>query len=128
MVLNGDLLTQLDIGRMLESHLKKGHKATVAVHQYLHTIPFGVIELESEHVVELREKPTHSWLVNAGVYVLAPDLIARVPKATYFPLPTLLEECLERGEKVGVFNIEEDWIDVGQHQELRRARGEVSRL
>jgi len=128
LVLNGDLVTQLDVGRMLDAHLNKGHKATVAVHEYVHTVPFGVIELESDRVVALREKPTQSWLANAGVYILAPDLITRVPKATDFPLPALVEECLERRETVGVFNIEEDWIDVGQRHELRRARGEVSSL
>jgi dTDP-glucose pyrophosphorylase/CBS domain-containing protein len=127
-VLNGDLVTQFDVAQMLSVHSEKSYKATVAVHRHVHTVPFGVVDVDGERVVALREKPTQSWQVNAGVYVLSPDLIARVPRDTDFALPSLIEDCLERGERVGVFNIEEDWIDVGQHQELRRARGEVSRL
>lgn len=127
LVLNGDLLTQLDVGQMLAFHGSAGHKVTVGVHEYRHTVPFGVVELQGERIVAVREKPTQSWQVNAGIYILEPDLLARIPKDTYFPLPALVEECLDRGEAVGAFRVEEDWIDVGRHQELRRARGEADR-
>jgi len=124
LVLNGDLLTQVDVGRMLAVHAEGGHLATVGVHEYVHSVPFGVVDLEGQRIVGLREKPTQSWQTNAGIYILEPELVARVPGGTYFPLPALVEECLEKGELVGAFRVEEDWIDVGHHQELRRARGE----
>ena len=73
---------------------------------------------------ETREVPVR---IPLGSVVLDGDLVRRVPKNTPFPLTTLVEDCLERGERVGVFNIQEDWIDVGRHQELRRARGEGDR-
>ena len=104
-----------------------GASATVGVHEYVHTVPFGVVDRQGERITGLREKPSQSWLTNAGIYVLEPELLARVPPNTYFPLPALVEECLDRGEAVGAFRVEEDWIDVGQHQELRRARGEGER-
>jgi dTDP-glucose pyrophosphorylase/CBS domain-containing protein len=124
LVLNGDLLTQFDVGRILAFHVRGGHKATVGVHEYVHTVPFGVVGIEGERIVALREKPTQAWQTNAGIYVLEPELLARVPSDVDFPLPALVEECLDRGECVGAFRVEEDWIDVGRHQELRRARGE----
>jgi dTDP-glucose pyrophosphorylase len=127
LVLNGDLLTQVDVGDMLRFHADAGHKATVGVHEYRHTVPFGVVELQGERIVAVREKPIQCWQVNAGIYVLEPELLARVPKGTYFPMPALVEECLERGEAVGAFPVEGDWIDVGLHKELRRARGEADR-
>jgi len=122
-VLNGDLVTQFDVAEMLRVHSEHGHKATMAVHQYFHVVPFGVVETAGERVIGLREKPTQSWQTNAGVYVLAPDLVSRIPKNTSFSLPVLIEECLERGEHVGAFSLEDDWIDIGRHQELKRARG-----
>ncbi len=124
LVLNGDLISQFDVAGMMRTHSERGHKATVAVHEYIHVVPFGVVEMNGDRVAGLREKPTHSWPTNAGVYVLAPDLISRVPKGAFFSLPALLEECVERGEHVGVFSLEDDWIDIGRHQELKRARGE----
>ncbi|HZJ50133.1 MAG TPA: nucleotidyltransferase family protein [Actinomycetota bacterium] len=125
LVLNGDLVTQLDVGQMLAFHADGGYKATVGVHEYVHTVPFGVLELQEGSIVAVREKPTESWPTNAGIYVLDPELLARVPQATYFSLPELVEECIDRNEAVGAFQVEEDWIDVGRHQELQRARGET---
>lgn len=123
-VLNGDLLTQVDIGAMLAFHSNGAFKATVAVHDYVHTVPYGVVECDGQSITALREKPMHSWLANAGIYVVQPELIGRVPKQTYFAMPSLIEECFERREPVGAFRIESEWADVGRVQELRRARGE----
>jgi dTDP-glucose pyrophosphorylase len=127
LVLNGDLLTQANLAKMLAFHDSGSHEATIGVHEYVHTVPYGVVDIEEGKVTGIREKPTQAWLANAGIYILDPSILKRVPKETYFPLPALVEECLERGEPVGAFRIEEDWVDVGRHHELKRARGEEDR-
>lgn len=124
LVLNGDILTQINVASLLEFHQLGRFRATLAVHDYVHTVPYGVVERDGDRVTRLREKPTQSWLANAGIYVVEPALVERVPKDTFFPLPALVEECLDRDEPVGAFCMQEDWIDVGMHNELRRARGE----
>lgn len=127
LVLNGDLLTHFDATGMLAFHAERGYVATVGCYEYAHTVPYGVLDLEEDRVTGLREKPRESWTVNTGIYVLEPALLARVPKGTYFPLPALVEECLDRKEPVGAYRIAGDWVDVGLHQELRRARGEMDK-
>ena len=122
-VMNGDLVTQADLGAMLEFHGHGQQQVTVAVRRYVHSVPFGCVELNGDRVVRVEEKPSMSVLVNAGIYVLNPHLVGRVPKDQEFPLTALLEHCLERGETVTAFEIEEDWIDVGQRDQLRQARG-----
>jgi NDP-sugar pyrophosphorylase family protein len=124
LMLNGDLLTQFNFGDMLSFHEEGGFKATVGVHEYVHTIPYGVVDREGDRITGIREKPTQTWITNAGIYVFEAGLVERVPKDTYFSLPALVEECLGRGEAVGAFPIKEDWIDVGHPKELRKARGE----
>lgn len=124
LVLNGDLVTQFDVSRMLTFHEEGGYRATVGIYEYSHTVPLGVVELDGERIIQVREKPTQTWQVNAGIYVLDPDLRRRVPADTYFGLPSLIEECLDAGESVGAFHVREDWVDVGHHHELKRARGE----
>jgi dTDP-glucose pyrophosphorylase len=127
LVLNGDLVTQCDFGRMLSFHVDGRFRATVGIHEYVHTVPYGVVETDGHRVVVQREKPTVTWLANAGVYVLDAELLERVPKGVHFPLPALVEECLDRQEPVGAFRIEEDWVDVGHPVELVRARGETDK-
>ncbi len=123
LVLNGDLIVQLHLGELLEFHTRGRYKATVATYTHTYTVPFGVVEIEGERVTSLSEKPTQAWRTNAGIYVLEPSLLPRVPKNTDFPLPALLEDCLQRGEPVGAHSAAAEWIDVGQGSELGRARG-----
>lgn len=125
LVLNGDLVTQADFGAMLQFHERGGYVATVGVRRYLHTIPFGCVQLQRDRVMSFDEKPTMSTTINTGIYVLSPESIKRVPRNEEFPLPELIAGCIARRESVGAFEIDDDWIDVGQREQLRRARGEA---
>jgi dTDP-glucose pyrophosphorylase len=125
LVLNGDLLTQFDVGSLIAFHQRGRFAVTVGLHEYSHTIPFGVVDLDGDRIVQMREKPSKLWLTNAGIYMIEPSVVARVPTASDYPMPALVEECLERGEPVGGFRVEADWIDVGRQDELERARGQV---
>ncbi|MDP3278742.1 MAG: nucleotidyltransferase family protein [Deltaproteobacteria bacterium] len=125
-VMNGDLITQARIGDMLDEHQRSGAAATLGVRRYLHVVPFGCVEVRDSRVVQMEEKPALSKLVNTGVYVLEPHVVARVPKAQEHALPALLEECLQNNERVQSFEIVDDWIDVGQRERLLHARGETN--
>lgn len=123
-VINGDVMTQADVGRLLEFHLSGGFTASVAVRPYSVEIPFGVAGVEGDRLVELREKPTQQVLVSTGIYVLSPSALDLVPPGREYPITSLLETMLERNLPVGVHVLESEWLDVGRPEELRRARGE----
>jgi dTDP-glucose pyrophosphorylase len=121
-VMNGDLVTQVNVDRMLDHHRAAGRAMTVAARPYRVEIPFGVLDVEDSRVVGLHEKPSHHMLVNAGIYVISPEVVARVPPKTAVPMTALVEQCLESGLLVGTEFIEDEWIDVGRHDELKKAR------
>jgi len=123
LVLNGDLLSQFDVQSFLAFHAEGGYAMTVGVHEYVHTVPFGILELEGDRVVGIREKPSVVSPVNSGIYVVNPELLDRIPRATAYPITALIEECLERGDRVGGANVDEEWMDVGQPKDLSKARG-----
>lgn len=125
LVLNGDLLTQLNVADLLSFHQRGGHIATMAVTEYTHTVPFGVAELHDEQVCELVEKPTHAWWANAGIYSLSPEVLGRVRRDEETPMTALLGDCIARGERVGAYRVRGDWLDVGRPDELKKARGET---
>jgi dTDP-glucose pyrophosphorylase/CBS domain-containing protein len=127
LVLNGDLVSQFDVSALLGFHETKEHQLTIGIHEYAHTVPLGVVDIDGGCVRGIREKPTFTWHANAGIYVVQPELIARVPADTEFMLPDLIEGCLQRGESVGAFSVDGDWIDVGRRDELGRARGQGER-
>jgi dTDP-glucose pyrophosphorylase len=121
LVMNGDLVTEADVGTMLRFHEDGGQKATIGVRRYLHIVPFGCVDLDGNRVTRMEEKPPIVRMVNAGIYVLDPSVVARVPKEE-ISIPDVLEQCLAMGELVRAFEIETDWIDVGQRDQLKLAR------
>ncbi|MEP6859986.1 MAG: nucleotidyltransferase family protein [Deltaproteobacteria bacterium] len=123
LVMNGDLVTQANVGGLLDFHAAGSQVATVAVREYFHTVPFGCVELEGDRLVRLEEKPTMSRLVNAGIYVLAPQLIATIAPRTRIDLPEIIGAAMNRREDVRAFELEGDWLDVGQRDQLSQARG-----
>ena len=123
LVMNGDLVTQADIGAVLDAHSAARASATMVVRRYFHTVPFGCVDVEDGRIVHMEEKPRLMRLVNAGIYVLDRAVLGAIPKTTETTMPVILDECLVRGERVHAFEIVDDWIDVGQREQLDRARG-----
>jgi dTDP-glucose pyrophosphorylase/CBS domain-containing protein len=122
--LNGDLLTQFSLQDLLAHHTERKGVATVAVRDYVHEVPFGVVEDdELGNLRGLLEKPIVSHRVNAGIYVLEPQLLQRIPPDTEYSLPSLLIDALQRGERVALWEFEDEWQDVGQPRDLERASG-----
>jgi dTDP-glucose pyrophosphorylase len=123
--LNGDLITQCDVGDLLDFHERGGYTATLGIRPYTVEVPFGVAEVEGGRLLSLREKPTERTLINAGIYVLSPAAVAAVPAGKEYPITALFETLLAEGKPVGAHVLEAEWLDVGRHDELRRARGVI---
>jgi len=123
LVMNGDLVTQADLGAMLDFHVAQGLDATIATQRYLHTVPFGCVDLDGHRVTGLDEKPTLQKTVNAGIYVLDPDIVASVGTPKSMTMPELISTAIAARRHVGAWEILDDWHDVGRVEQLERARG-----
>lgn len=122
LLLNGDLVTSVDLGRLLDFHAAGAFAATIGIYRYFHTVPFGSVERDGDRVIGLEEKPTLSREVNSGIYALAPEAVDLVERGRPTTMPAVVERLLADGARVGAFEIDEDWIDVGQREQLARAR------
>jgi NDP-sugar pyrophosphorylase family protein len=122
LLLNGDLVTTADVGALLEFHDAHGFAATVGFRRYVHTIPFGCIERDGDRLVRLEEKPSVEREVNTGIYALAPAMIDRVERGEPASMPDVIAGALAADLRVGAFEIEDDWVDIGQREQLVRAR------
>lgn len=123
LVMNGDLVSQFDVSRLLAQHAREASAATLVVRHHQVDIPFGVVEACEGRLSKLVEKPSLHYLINAGIYVLDPKLLERLPKDRYYPMTDLFEALVKEGERVGIYRLEEDWIDVGRREDLSRANG-----
>lgn len=124
LVMNGDLMVQFDVGRMLEHHVTSGAEITMGVRSYQHQVPFGVVQADDhQRVTAVSEKPTISLDINAALYAVEPQALLLLPKGEPSTMPGLVQACLDRGRKVVAWTISSDWIDVGTPMDLARAKG-----
>jgi dTDP-glucose pyrophosphorylase/CBS domain-containing protein len=122
LVINGDLLTDLNLSALMDYHVESGCVATQCVREYHFQVPYGVVRCEDGQVVELTEKPLQLQLINAGIYVLSPILLDLVPADQEFTMPELLARARSKGHRVAAFPIHERWTDIGRPEDYRVAR------
>ena len=123
-VMNGDLLTNVNFEHLLNFHSEANTLATMAVREYEQQVPFGVVNQENGKITSIVEKPSQSYYVNAGIYVLDPSLLECIPEDTFYDMPTLFCDLIERGIAPVSFPIHEYWLDIGHVHQLEQAREE----
>lgn len=123
-VMNGDLLTHANIENMIQFHHEHEALATMAVREYDFQVPFGVVKLDEFRIQEIEEKPLHKFFVNAGLYILSPDVLKYIPKNQFFDMPSLFEKMIENNINTFAFPLHEYWLDIGRMEEFERAQKE----
>jgi NDP-sugar pyrophosphorylase family protein len=129
LLLNGDLVTDLDVTAMLQSHDRSDAVATVAVMRHSSQLEFGVLEIDqTARVTQIREKPRTDHLINMGIYALAregirPHLRAGEP----LDMPQLLQMLMESGQLVQAYQADCKWLDIGKPDDYARAQAMVEK-
>jgi dTDP-glucose pyrophosphorylase len=121
LIMNGDLLTRVNYQDLLTYHDEQKTMATMCVRDYDFQVPFGVIDAENHQIKKVDEKPVFRFFVNAGIYVLAPDILDLIPKDEHFDMTNLFDRLIEAGHKAAAFPIHEYWHDVGHAGDLDKA-------
>lgn len=122
-VINGDLVTDIDVGAMLDFHERRNAVATIASKQVFSKISYGVIEKTDDVLVDIIEKPTMQHEINIGCYVLSPECLSYIPAGVQFPITDLFGHLQKEKKTVCVYETQEEWIDVGQPEDLKKALG-----
>lgn len=128
LVTNADLLATIDYAELIEAHTQAVATATMAVREYEYQIPFGVVNGENGQLISLEEKPILQTLVNAGIYVLSPEALTRVPKQTFFDMTELFAAMVTEGLPVRYHRIHGYWLDIGKHEDYHRANGDFETI
>jgi NDP-sugar pyrophosphorylase family protein len=130
LVCNGDILTLLDINKLVTFHKKQKAVCTIASHQRTHKINLGVIEHEdnSNRVSGYIEKPTMNFLVSMGMYVFEPKVLDYIPKGDYFDFPNLVNTLLKANEIVTCFPYDGYWRDLGNPEDFMAANDDFESM
>lgn len=125
-VTNGDVLSDIKYGELLDFHSRYFAIATMAVrlHEWQH--PFGVVQTKGVDITGFEEKPIARTHINAGIYALSPDALNAMTANNHCDMPTLFEQLQVEGKRTVAYPMHEPWLDVGRPDDLNRANAESS--
>ena len=120
-VTNGDVLSDIKYGELLDFHARHFAVATMAVrlHEWQH--PFGVVQIKGVDITGFEEKPIARTHINAGIYVLSPDALSEMTTNSHCDMPTLFEQLQVTGKRTVAYPMHEPWLDVGRPDDLLQA-------
>jgi dTDP-glucose pyrophosphorylase len=120
-VANGDVITDIRYGELLDFHLRHRASATMAVraHEWQH--PFGVVQISGVEIVGIEEKPVARTHINAGIYALDPSVLDALGIGQHCDMPTLFERLRTNASRTVAYPMHEPWLDVGRPDDLTRA-------
>ena len=121
-VTNCDALIRADYADVYEHHIKSGNDITMISALKNITVPYGVVNSgENGELISMEEKPTLSYFINTGMYIINPETIDLIPDDTMFHMTHLVEKVMQQGGKVGTYPISEDsFLDMGEFEEMKR--------
>ena len=120
-IINGDVLTDINYLQLIDYHNEAGKEITVCAAFYDIQIPFGTIEIEDNNILDIVEKPIKKYLINAGIYVVNPNVIKSLKRNTSVNMTDIIEKYIKTND-VGIFPMHEQWLDVGSHENYNKAR------
>jgi NDP-sugar pyrophosphorylase family protein len=125
LVMNGDLLTDIDLGAMAELHRSEGAAITLATRALPVPVPYGVVETRDRLVTGIREKPSVNVSINAGIYLLSNSIWDILPEGHYH-LPELITGVMAAGGRVVSYHFDDYWIDIGAMPDYLQANADIA--
>jgi dTDP-glucose pyrophosphorylase len=125
-VLNADILTTLNLEMIMKHHEISGADATMCVKEMEYRLPFGVVNIKDLRIRSIEEKPVLKSNINAGIYVLNPDIVGLIPRCRYFDMTQVFDLALKKRMKISAYPINEYWLDIGQFNDYQTANRDLS--
>jgi dTDP-glucose pyrophosphorylase len=128
LVINSDLLTNLDYEQFFLYFLKQDADFAVVTIPYQVNIPYAVLELRDEHIIDFKEKPTYTYYSNGGIYLMKKSVLKYIKKDVFFNTTELMELLIKERKKVISFPLVGYWLDIGSHNEYEKAQNDIQHI
>jgi NDP-sugar pyrophosphorylase family protein len=127
LAMNGDIVTSMNIRNLHDTHKRLGGVGTIALKKYEVKVPYGFITVDDQgRIKKFEEKPTLSFMANAGIYILEPEIFKSIPAGRACSLETeTFPLLLSKGERMNSFYEEAYWADVGSMIDFERVNDEA---
>jgi NDP-sugar pyrophosphorylase family protein len=128
LVMNGDVLTDIDYGALLERHCASDAAATIATKVRHIQVSLGVLRFDDDgdpsRLTGYDEKPTIDFTASMGVYCFAPHALSHIKPGEHLDFPDLVLRLIAAGEVVRAWQSDDYWLDIGRHDDYEQAQEE----
>ncbi len=128
LVMNSDLFTNINYEDFYLHFIVNEADMSVAAVPYSFSIPYGIFKLEGRNILGITEKPVNNYYANAGIYLIKRELLDLIPQDTFFNATDFIELLLSKNYKVIRFPLLGYWIDIGKHEDYKKAQDFVKHL
>lgn len=128
LVMNGDVLTDLRLAALWQTHKSSGAELTVATQHRQVRIDFGVLTLSPDRgrIVGFAEKPVLEHDVSMGIYAMNRSVLRHVRAGEPLGFDALMLRLLGEGAPIAAHRHEGRWLDIGRHDDYERAQSELA--
>ncbi len=120
-LMNGDVLTDLDLGHLLDRHAAENRLFTISAASRRSKLDYGVLEVEDGTLSGFQEKPELEHWVSMGVYAVSRAVLEQVPAGRKYGFDDLMRDSLARGQRVHVEKFQGYWMDIGRPDDYMQA-------
>ena len=128
LVMNSDLLTNIDFEDFYKFHIQSNSEMSVASIPYEIKIPYAVLEMEQDFIKGFQEKPTYTYMSNAGIYLLNTSNIEFIPNAGRFDATDFIDFLIKNQKKISAFPLYCYWLDIGKPKDFEKAQFDIKNL
>lgn len=128
LVMNSDLFTNIDYEDFYLHFKENEADMSVAAVPYSVSVPYGIFELDGRNIKGVKEKPVYNYFANAGIYLIKRELLEAMPKNCYYDATDLMNDAVSAGKMVIRYPITGYWLDIGSHEEYKKANELVKHI
>ena len=122
LVMNGDVLTNLDLNEFYNDHINRKNNFTIGAYKRLDKVEYGVLHKnEKSELIQFEEKPINEYLVSMGIYMMNKNNLQYIPNNTFFGFDHLMNVLIERNILPFIYEFDGYWLDIGRPDDYEKA-------
>jgi dTDP-glucose pyrophosphorylase len=128
LIMNSDILTNIDYEHFFLDFINQNADLAIATIPYYVNIPYAVLDTDDGKVLSFKEKPTFTYYSNGGIYLVKKHLLEYLPANEFFNATDLISKLIHLNKKVYSYPLTEYWLDIGNHEDFKKAQKDIKNL
>ena len=121
LVINSDIITKINISNFYDYHAKINSDITICSKKHKIILPYGVLKVSKQSVMNITEKPKFEYWINTGIYFIRSHVFNKLKQNKKLNAIELIKSSKKAGLKITHYPIYETWFDIGNIEDMKAA-------